>query len=1562
MRHLPGRIMPSRALLACALVVICALVPVLAARADGPWRRFAELGDSDPNQGLLSNDIRALAYGGSGEHPLGTPSLWVGTDLGLQVYNGRDWRDPSGAVSDTTSDASSVDITSLLFDETEGGLLWVGTGRGVNWRTPEGAWETSDLGGMAARALAPDGAGGTYVATESQVWRCRTDESDEMGCEAWRTGLSDVRALLYHNGTLWIGTADGLRRSVGALLIPYTVADGLISDLVTALAADGRDRLWVGTDKGISRFDERARPKWHSYPEPGYTYSVAVDDRDVVWAASEGGLVRWDPRWEGRAFSPDSWKRVALPAGDLGEELPTLVYAQPAGVLWVVSGAGLNVLDNSWTTYGPEETAPGLLSPPSQVNALLRDESTGELWAGTDAGIVRYAAPTDEWDRAWAAADGLKGQVLSLVRDPESRVLWAGTDAGVFSCVGDCDRWTRVGSASDDVGSGTVWALARDGQQGELWAGAENGLHRYDEDAGGWLAAWPQDGRSGEVVYRIVSGEQTGTLWLGTGTGVVRYDPRTGESQVLWPDFEQVSYAPLVALLVDEGTGELWVGTGNQLLYYDGSGWFIGQPPPAELYALARDAEPGVLWAGAATGVFRYDPHVGRWDDASAGVSGVVGQPARSLLRDGDLWVGGDAAIARWATSADRAPPWARITRALSGEVNRLQEDGGVKLLDARGVDYQFEGGSQIAGLGDLRYGYQLVGVDLALRWATPAQGLQAPYPDLPYGTHAFELWALDALGRQSSVRRYPLVVQARPIITLTEIHGQAVGASGTVSLTIDPGEQVPYSLRWSDPDDPDSPPEIRALWSDQTSVVTQSVQSGESLQRDAAAYGLSPRDVLGAKDIFDVNMAYVGQLLHGPPNVATALTPTPMAGDQIAGTVSAPESGGPYQLVLQGVDADGNVSTPHQPVLCALRTPIDWGRFLPWAGWFLGTVAVLALGWSLRRYPDYASSWGEAHGNPVEQLIPLVAPLNEPLDVARVQAVLQERQAFTTPEQVQVALQMLVRRRILTHAEEGRYVFVDRFVAWLHRLRNLGRRDSLAEAVRSRHPLYAGARNFFAQARYEPVDLTAEAFLLIPAGASHPHASYGPVYTRLAAGHALEGDDFEAVGEMARSWYDGEVSHRLAFVVINRRPTPGARLRLYEIRQSSGLAIVTLDSELFGQVKPNMPASDILAAQIDQATGRQNLYAISGPVSDDLSFFGRETVLQQVVDLIDAGQPVGVFGLRKTGKTSLLQRLRGRLATRRVIASLDMQGMAREHGVLPLYPAIIGALVAHIQRYRAGLARSIPSLHLWPAPRGRTLTHDVSRVFADDLRELHALIGGDERLLLIVDEVDRLLPAGEDPGYEGFSTFLGQLRAANQGLQVLDLIVAGVDPAINRRDKWGERDSELYQALREVWLPPMRPEATQEMVESMGFQMGFQYEPAALARIVDAGGGQPFLTRQICGQVVSDLLDRGTATITDEQARLGIEDYVYLPDSYLTELWRARLGEAERAVLLRLAQADAPIPREDLLPDEQRQTALLTLGWLEERMVIRRDDGAYRVGWPILRSWIRWIELGLES
>ena len=60
------------------------------------------------------------------------------------------------------------------------------------------------------------------------------------------------------------------------------------------------------------------------------------------------------------------------------------------------------------------------------------------------------------------------------------------------------------------------------------------------------------------------------------------------------------------------------------------------------------------------------------------------------------------------------------------------------------------------------------------------------------------------------------------------------------------------------------------------------------------------------------------------------------------------------------------------------------------------------------------------------------------------------------------------------------------------------------------------------------------------------------------------------------------------------------------------------------------------LRARIANSIGTLDLFGMSSPITSDRYFFGRNDLVQQlIVRLIDRGENAGLFGLRKTGKTS---------------------------------------------------------------------------------------------------------------------------------------------------------------------------------------------------------------------------------------------------------------------------------------------------------------------------------------
>ena len=209
--------------------------------------------------GMLSNDIQALAASPDGD-------VWAGTPEGLNRIGSR------GISSFTTEDGlPDNSVSSLLIAPDYS--VWIGTRRGL---------------------------------THMDLGRFQTiTERDGLGS-------SVVRALARTtDGDLWVATANGLSRLATAAhpgshpgrLRNYTTADGLSSNAITALEATPDGMLWIGTQNdGLNLWDGSRfaaipgnsvgqNATRHS-PLPATIHAILQDDRGYLWLASDVGLTR----------------------------------------------------------------------------------------------------------------------------------------------------------------------------------------------------------------------------------------------------------------------------------------------------------------------------------------------------------------------------------------------------------------------------------------------------------------------------------------------------------------------------------------------------------------------------------------------------------------------------------------------------------------------------------------------------------------------------------------------------------------------------------------------------------------------------------------------------------------------------------------------------------------------------------------------------------------------------------------------------------------------------------------------------------------------------------------------------------------------------------------------------------------------------------------------------------------------------------------------------------------------------------------------------------------------
>lgn len=414
------------------------------------------------------------------------------------------------------------------------------------------------------------------------------------------------------DGFLWLATTRGLARFDGSQLRFYRVGQypELGSNAPQRLILDSRGRLFVLSAAGISRrttagFEIVASAKTIGRPR---TLLEAPDG--TLWIGSSRGLWRLtsagierEPGTQGLSIYSLAWFDSALWAGARGQVL------------------GLRAGGEMLRYPLPAELGR------SRVNAF--EQFRSRLWAGTDAGVVRFEQGVFELDER----DYFRGRrIRSLVADRDGNLWFAGFDtfarlypdgrfetpelgpssASVTRLYEDPDGFLWLASSRDGLrwfadsgfrrinqiqGSaiGPVTALARDAQGGS-WVGTNHGIARIvgADPAPNDL---PAELLEADVVSLLT--DSSGRLWAGR---------RDGRLSVLTEDGVQSIDTGVdgrvVAML--EGPGEvMWLGTTDGLVR-----WYAGEPRPVpalqdqRITALFFDAS-GRLWVGSNRGLFR---------------------------------------------------------------------------------------------------------------------------------------------------------------------------------------------------------------------------------------------------------------------------------------------------------------------------------------------------------------------------------------------------------------------------------------------------------------------------------------------------------------------------------------------------------------------------------------------------------------------------------------------------------------------------------------------------------------------------------------------------------------------------------------------------------------------------------------------------------------------------------------------------------------------------------------------------------------------------------------------
>jgi signal transduction histidine kinase/ligand-binding sensor domain-containing protein len=491
----------------------------------------------------------------------------------------------------------------------------------------------------------------------------------------------------------------------------WTVQTRFPGGAVNGIAQTADGYLWIGTDKGLIRFDGfDFKPVSFTSITTAPNVSILqllTDARGTLWIRPEGAyLVRLKGEFESArydlnaitALSKDNNNGVLV--SDIGQGTfrlradtvqklgpsspPVISMAETAdGKIWLGTlGDGLFILAGGRAT----KVSAGLSD--RKINCLLALGSE-ELWVGTDTGL--YHGDGNGFRRLELPSFLGRVQVLSLLRDRDSNI-WVGTTRGLLRINGKGISFSEENGLRGDGG---INALFED-REGNLWIGGARGLGRIrdsafvtysslsdrrfehngpvyvDPDGRTWLA--PDQGGlyvfqnervqpvtsipTNEVVYSI-SG-RADVVWVGRQRGgLTRLRFRNGA-------IESQSYTQANGLaqnsayaVYESRDGSAWAGTlnGGVSKFKDGhfTTYTTANGLAANTVSSILETRDGAMWFATPGGLSSFSN--GQWRTYTT-VEGLPSPEVNCLFEDssGTLWSGTSAGLARFASNRFQAP------------------------------------------------------------------------------------------------------------------------------------------------------------------------------------------------------------------------------------------------------------------------------------------------------------------------------------------------------------------------------------------------------------------------------------------------------------------------------------------------------------------------------------------------------------------------------------------------------------------------------------------------------------------------------------------------------------------------------------------------------------------------------------------------------------------------------------------------------------------------------------------------------------------------------------------
>ena len=373
--------------------------------------------DDRDEKSLPGNYVKDILRDSSG-------NLWVGTDNGLAKYNEQ-------TENFATYKNKIYDKTSLVNDEVfsiqedESGLIWVGTYAGISMFDPntniehykKDPFDENSISDNSIHGIYEDKDGLLWVGTNSKgvnVINRKNYNVKHLNKTSKDYPISDdnINDVVGIDNKIFIATKNGLNevdKDLKTINI-YNTEDGICNNNITALFADSKKNVWIGTANGISVLNTNTNEiiditdiLTNHNIEDQYIKVIYEDSKGNYWVGCfiDGGLVKIDPNKR----TIENYRNKKEDKTSISSNNIRSIVEDKNGNIYIGTSYGLNKLNESNNTFERYLEKDGLSN--NTVYGLLVDDNNN-LWASTNLGISKLDTNTMTFE-TFNIIDGFQG-------------------------------------------------------------------------------------------------------------------------------------------------------------------------------------------------------------------------------------------------------------------------------------------------------------------------------------------------------------------------------------------------------------------------------------------------------------------------------------------------------------------------------------------------------------------------------------------------------------------------------------------------------------------------------------------------------------------------------------------------------------------------------------------------------------------------------------------------------------------------------------------------------------------------------------------------------------------------------------------------------------------------------------------------------------------------------------------------------------------------------------------------------------------------------------------------